>query len=115
MDTSLPFLTDDAGKPKRYALGPAQAFATLVEGMDKSLGDVLDHLDTLGVAETRSSSSWGTTVRTRRSAISTKSRARLRCAARKAPTTKAARACRSLPRGRRPIRRIRFRRNCRLP
>jgi len=29
----------------------AQAFATLIEGMDKSLGDLLDHLDQLGVAE----------------------------------------------------------------
>lgn len=29
----------------------AQAFATLIEGMDKSLGDVLDHLEKLGVAE----------------------------------------------------------------
>jgi len=29
----------------------AQAFATLIEGIDKSLGDVLDHLDALGVAE----------------------------------------------------------------
>lgn len=29
----------------------AQAFATLVEGMDKSLGDMLDHLDALGIAE----------------------------------------------------------------
>ena len=28
----------------------AQAFATLVEGMDKSLGDLMDHLDKLGVA-----------------------------------------------------------------
>ena len=36
----------DSGKPE-----PAQAFATLIEGMDKSLGDVLDHLDALGVAE----------------------------------------------------------------
>lgn len=36
----------DSGKPK-----PAQAFATLIEGMDKSLGDVLDHLDSLGVAD----------------------------------------------------------------
>lgn len=36
----------DSGKP-----GNAQAFATLIEGMDKSLGDMLDHLDTLGVAE----------------------------------------------------------------
>ena len=30
----------DSGKP-----APAQAFATLIEGMDKSLGDLLDHLD----------------------------------------------------------------------
>jgi len=29
----------------------AQAFATLIEGMDQSLGDVLEHLDALGVAE----------------------------------------------------------------
>lgn len=36
----------DSGKP-----GPAQAFATLIEGMDKSLGDMLDQLDALGVAE----------------------------------------------------------------
>jgi arylsulfatase A-like enzyme len=36
----------DSGKPKN-----AQAFATLIEGMDKSLGDILDHLDKLGVAE----------------------------------------------------------------
>ena len=36
----------DTDKP-----APAQAFATLIEGMDKSLGDVLDHLDAMGVAE----------------------------------------------------------------
>ncbi|MCX8035615.1 MAG: sulfatase [Candidatus Sumerlaeia bacterium] len=30
---------------------PAQAFATLIEGIDKSLGDMLDHIETLGVAE----------------------------------------------------------------
>ena len=36
----------DSGKDER-----AQAFATMIEGMDKSLGDVLDHLETLGVAE----------------------------------------------------------------
>ena len=35
-----------SGKP-----GPAQAFATLVEGVDKSLGDMLDHFDDLGIAE----------------------------------------------------------------
>lgn len=36
----------DSGKP-----APAQAFATLIEGMDKSLGDILDHLHELDVAE----------------------------------------------------------------
>ena len=35
-----------SGKPPQ-----AQAFATLIEGMDKSLGDLLDHLDALEVAE----------------------------------------------------------------
>ncbi|MCB1063007.1 MAG: sulfatase-like hydrolase/transferase [Verrucomicrobiae bacterium] len=36
----------DSGKP-----APAQAFATLVEGMDKSLGDMLDYFEEIGVAE----------------------------------------------------------------
>lgn len=36
----------NSDKPK-----PAQAFATLIEGMDKSLGDVLDQLEKLGVAD----------------------------------------------------------------
>ena len=36
----------DSGKPKN-----AQAYATLIEGMDKSLGDILDHLESLGIAE----------------------------------------------------------------
>ena len=36
----------DSGKPAN-----AQAFATLIEGMDKSLGDLLDHFDELGVSE----------------------------------------------------------------
>ena len=36
----------DSGKPPN-----AQAFATLIEGMDKSLGDLLDHFEELGVAE----------------------------------------------------------------
>lgn len=35
-----------SGKPEN-----AQAFATLIEGMDKSLGDMLDHFDELGIAE----------------------------------------------------------------
>ncbi|HIG28691.1 MAG TPA: N-acetylgalactosamine-6-sulfatase [Verrucomicrobiales bacterium] len=36
----------DSGKTKA-----AQAFATLIEGMDKSLGDMLDQLEDLGIAE----------------------------------------------------------------
>jgi len=36
----------DSGKPEK-----AQAFATLIEGMDQSLGEILAHLDKLGVAE----------------------------------------------------------------
>jgi arylsulfatase A-like enzyme len=36
----------DSGKP-----ASAQAFAALVEGMDKSLGDVIDHLEAQGIAE----------------------------------------------------------------
>ncbi len=36
----------DSGKSAR-----AQAFATLIEGMDQSLGDMLDHFEDLGVAE----------------------------------------------------------------
>lgn len=36
----------DSGKPEN-----AQAFATLIEGMDKSLGDMLDQFDELGIAD----------------------------------------------------------------
>lgn len=36
----------DSGRPQQ-----AQNFATLIEGMDKSLGDILDQLDSLGIAE----------------------------------------------------------------
>jgi len=36
----------ESGKPKN-----AQAFATMIEGMDKSLGDMLDQLERLGAAE----------------------------------------------------------------
>ncbi len=36
----------DSGKPKN-----AQAYATLIEGMDKSLGDVMDHLEAIEIAE----------------------------------------------------------------
>ncbi|MEM6470805.1 MAG: sulfatase-like hydrolase/transferase [Planctomycetota bacterium] len=36
----------DSGKP-----APAQAFATLIEGMDDSLGEMLDHFTKLGVSE----------------------------------------------------------------
>lgn len=37
---------ESSGKSKS-----AQAFATLIEGMDKSLGDMLDHFERLGVSE----------------------------------------------------------------
>ena len=37
---------ENSGKPKN-----AQAYATLIEGMDKSLGDILDHLENTGIAE----------------------------------------------------------------
>lgn len=37
---------ENSGKPKN-----AQAYATLIEGMDKSLGDILDHLEKAGIAE----------------------------------------------------------------
>lgn len=45
-DPRFASLYANSGKP-----APAQAFATMVEGMDKSLGDILDHLERLGVAE----------------------------------------------------------------
>ena len=49
-----PFETD-ARFIKNYQTGDkneqAKAFATLIEGMDKSLGDVLDKLEDLGIAE----------------------------------------------------------------
>jgi arylsulfatase A-like enzyme len=47
-ETDARFAAHYAGSGKSP---PAQAFATLIEGMDKSLGDLLDHLKTLGVAE----------------------------------------------------------------
>ena len=40
----------NSGKP-----APAQAFATLIEGMDKALGDLLDHLEQLGIADANTS------------------------------------------------------------
>jgi arylsulfatase A-like enzyme len=49
-----PFNSDPRFAPHYAASGKppqAQAFATLVEGMDKALGDLLDHLEKLGVAE----------------------------------------------------------------
>jgi arylsulfatase A-like enzyme len=48
-----PFQSDPRYAPHYAASGkpaPAQAYATLVEGMDASLGRLLDHLDRLGVA-----------------------------------------------------------------
>jgi len=46
--SDLRFAPNYAGSDKSKQ---AQAFATLVEGMDKSLGDIMDHLEILGVAE----------------------------------------------------------------
>ena len=49
-----PFQSDErfAANYEHLDLKPnAKAFATLIEGMDKSLGDILDELDRLGVAE----------------------------------------------------------------
>ena len=49
-----PFETDErfiGNYPKGEKPDNARAFATLIEGMDKSLGDLMDKLDELGVAE----------------------------------------------------------------
>ncbi len=47
-----PFQTDERFAKNHPGLkGPALAFATLIEGMDKSLGDLLDHLEKSGIAE----------------------------------------------------------------
>jgi arylsulfatase A-like enzyme len=42
------FAGDYAGSGRS---APARAFATLIAGMDRSLGDLLDHLEALGVAD----------------------------------------------------------------
>ena len=49
-----PFETDErfiGNYPKGVKNDKARAFATLIEGMDKSLGDLMDKLEELGVAE----------------------------------------------------------------
>jgi arylsulfatase A-like enzyme len=49
-----PHKSDPRYAPNYTASGksaPAQNFATLIEGMDKSLGDLMDHLDAKGLAE----------------------------------------------------------------
>ena len=49
-----PFQSDErfaANYSNAKIAGKAKAFATMVEGMDKSLGDILDQLEELGVAE----------------------------------------------------------------
>lgn len=49
-----PFETDErfiSNYPKGAKSDQARAFATLIEGQDKSLGDILDYLDSLGIAE----------------------------------------------------------------
>ena len=99
-----------SGKP-----APAQAFATLIEGMDKSLGACSITSTRWASPRTRSSSSSATTAPTRRSATSTRSPAPPRCAGRRARTTKAACVCRSSPRGRGRIRPTRISAGFRLP
>lgn len=49
LDVDRRFIGHYADNPDMSA--DAKAFATLVEGMDKSLGDIMDHLEKLGVAE----------------------------------------------------------------
>jgi hypothetical protein len=71
-----------------------KAFATLVEGMDKSLGEMLDHLDKLGVAVTRL---W---VTIRRWPV------RRRCGVARGRNMKVGRASPSWRRGRRRMRTI---------
>lgn len=49
-----PFETDERfidNYPKGEKKDQARAFATLIEGMDKSLGDLMDKLDEMGIAE----------------------------------------------------------------
>ena len=49
-----PFQSDDRFADNYRNSGkspPAQAFATLIEGMDKSLGDLIDHLKERGIAD----------------------------------------------------------------
>jgi arylsulfatase A-like enzyme len=49
-----PFQSDDRFADNYRNSGkspPAQAFATLIEGMDKSLGDLMDHLKERGIAD----------------------------------------------------------------
>ena len=49
-----PFETDERfinNYPKGEKKDDARAFATLIEGMDKSLGDLMDNLEKMGIAE----------------------------------------------------------------
>ncbi|GAA3615050.1 sulfatase-like hydrolase/transferase [Flavivirga amylovorans] len=49
-----PFMFDERFKPNYDSVEYSQdafKYATLVEGMDKSLGDILNHLEALGIAE----------------------------------------------------------------
>lgn len=97
----------NSGKPAN-----AQAFATLIEGMDKSLGDVLDHLDKLGVAENTLIFFLGDNGSDAPLGHQHEVACAARCAARKARTTKAACACPSSPHGQSRLRATRFKSAC---
>lgn len=84
----------NSGKPAN-----AQAFATLVEGMDKSLGDLLDHLEALGVAENTLIFFLGDNGSDAPLGHEHAVACAARCAARKVRTTKAGCVCPSSPPG----------------
>ena len=99
----------DSDKPKS-----AQAFATLIEGMDKSLDDMLDHFEKLGIAENTLVFSWETTDRMRRWEINTWLPVPSRFAEKKALTMKVECEFRSSLRGRSGLKKILSKRSCRL-
>ena len=77
----------------------ARGYATLIEGMDKSLGDVLDHLEKLGIAERPWSSFWETMAPMHLWAGAMTSAHRPLCGARKDPSSRAVRVCRAFSPG----------------
>ena len=93
----------DSDKPKN-----AQAFATLIEGMDKSLGDIMNQLEALGVAE-------NTLIFFVGPFFTTKWPVPRRSVVKKGPTMKGACACRSSLPGPSRIPRTPIRSCCRSP